>query len=323
MLLAQFLEPELTVLQTVILTIWLFAMGACVGSFLNVVAYRTPAGLSIAHPPSHCPHCQLLIRGRDNIPIFSWIALRGKCRQCAAPISSRYLAVEVLAGITFALLALFEATTDGSNLPKADEPYSSFAPKLWLLYANHVVLLSTLGCIGLIDFDRQLVPRQLGIPCALAAGITMAMISNFHPLESGMVFDLGWRLNNLTTATLGAATGGLLGWAVEPLIRQACSTKVHQGGWILAATLCGWVLGWQATVVLLLLTTLVLLIVTCLRVLTKASLTITSDQPPTTFWRRCFPSPGLPPSCWLFFITPGVIITWRCWWNWWRELFLS
>ena len=58
MLLAQFSEPELSILFTGLLTTWLFAVGACVGSFLNVVVYRTPAGLSIAHPPSHCPHCQ-------------------------------------------------------------------------------------------------------------------------------------------------------------------------------------------------------------------------------------------------------------------------
>ena len=78
MLLAQFSEPELSILFTGLLTTWLFAIGACVGSFLNVVVYRTPAGLSIAHPPSHCPHCQQQIRRQDNIPIYSWLALAGR-----------------------------------------------------------------------------------------------------------------------------------------------------------------------------------------------------------------------------------------------------
>ena len=316
MLLAQISQPELTVLPTVILTIWLFAMGACVGSFLNVVAYRTPAGLSIAHPPSHCPHCQLLIRGWDNIPIYSWLALRGRCRRCAAPISIRYLAVELLVAITFAALALFEGTTNGANLPQAEEPFSSSDPTLWVIYGNQVVLLSTLCCIGLLDFDRQLIPKQLGIPCSLIAGFTMAMIPGFYPQGPGIFSIADWRLENLSTAALGAAIGALLGWALEPLIRSACAPRVRGNGWILAATLCGWVLGWQATVVLLLTTTLLLAMFICIRSLTSASLTITSDQPQGSLWRGWLSIFGLPPTCWLIVLTPVVILTWKWWGGW-------
>ena len=210
MLLAQFFEPELSTLFTGLLTIWLFAIGACVGSFLNVVVYRIPAGLSIAHPPSHCPNCQQQIRRQDNIPILSWLALRGKCHYCAAPISIRYLLIELLVAITFTVLALFEATTNGANLPGIAGQFSSFAPAIWVIYGNQVFLLSTLWCIALIELDQQRVPKQLGIPCLLIAAISMAMIPDFYP--HALDFKLSWQLSNLVTGILGAATGALLGW---------------------------------------------------------------------------------------------------------------
>ena len=75
----------------IIWIIFLFATGACVGSFLNVVIWRLPRGQSIVFPGSHCPKCGRGIRWYDNIPLVSWCALRAKCRFCKAPISPRYL----------------------------------------------------------------------------------------------------------------------------------------------------------------------------------------------------------------------------------------
>ena len=313
MLLAQFAEPELSILFTGLLTTWLFAIGACVGSFLNVVVYRTPAGLSIAHPPSHCPHCQQQIRRQDNIPIYSWLALRGKCHHCAAPISVRYLLVELLVAITFTVLALFEGTSNGSNLPGTAEQFSSFSPTIWIVYGNQVFLLSTLWCIALIEFDQQRVPKQLGIPCVLVAGISMAIIPDFYPQNSGIHFQLSWQLNNLATGILGAATGALLGWILESLLRAGSARVAQRGSWILAATLSGWVLGWQATLVLLVSTGLLLSIGICVRVLTRGSLTITSDKAPTVpSWSPL----TFPPTCWLIILAPLVIVTWKLWASW-------
>ena len=84
-----------------ILTLWLMAFGATLGSFLNVLVYRLPLRKSLTHPPSHCPACGHPIRWVDNVPVFGWIKLRGKCRDCRSPISVRYPCVEGFCGILF------------------------------------------------------------------------------------------------------------------------------------------------------------------------------------------------------------------------------
>lgn len=81
----------------------LAALGLVVGSFLNVVVHRVPAGASVLRPPSACPACGHAVRAYDNVPVLSWLALRGRCRDCAAPISVRYPAVELLTGLLFVL----------------------------------------------------------------------------------------------------------------------------------------------------------------------------------------------------------------------------
>src|ERR1043165_1316326 len=79
--------------------IWGFVVGACWGSFTNVVIARVPEGLSVVKPRSRCPKCKTMIAGYDNIPILSWFILRGKCRNCALPIPWRYPFVELLGGL--------------------------------------------------------------------------------------------------------------------------------------------------------------------------------------------------------------------------------
>ena len=80
--------------------------GLLIGSFLNVVVYRLPRAMSIARPPSHCPACDTQLSALDNIPVLSWLALRGRCRHCGAAISPRYPVVELATGVLFAGLAL-------------------------------------------------------------------------------------------------------------------------------------------------------------------------------------------------------------------------
>jgi len=81
-------------------------LGLVIGSFLNVVAWRVPNGVSIVRPPSACPQCGHTIRGRDNIPVLSWLLLRGKCRDCGAPISIKYPIVEAVTAVLFVLVLL-------------------------------------------------------------------------------------------------------------------------------------------------------------------------------------------------------------------------
>lgn len=119
-----------------IFSIFSFCLGACIASFLNVVIWRVPRGESIVSPPSHCPKCEAPIRWYQNLPIISWLALRGKCAHCRAPISPRYILVEILGGVLF--LAAFWR-------------YGYFAPLAW-------VWISLMIVGAFIDYDLQLLP---------------------------------------------------------------------------------------------------------------------------------------------------------------------
>ncbi|HEU5396282.1 MAG TPA: prepilin peptidase, partial [Verrucomicrobiae bacterium] len=90
-----------------------FVFGCITGSFLNVCIHRMPLGMSVVSPPSHCPHCQYSIPWYLNIPLVTWVALRGRCKNCGAPISIRYFLVELLTGLAF--LAAWLKTGDPAH----------------------------------------------------------------------------------------------------------------------------------------------------------------------------------------------------------------
>jgi len=128
-----------------LLSLWLIAFGACVGSFLNVLVYRLPLRKSLVHPPSHCPACGHPIRWYDNVPVFGWIKLRGKCRDCQSPISARYPCVEGFCGLFF-----------GGVFILLDQ---LFPLSIWLLFGLSL-FLSLLGtallAVCLIAYDRRM-----------------------------------------------------------------------------------------------------------------------------------------------------------------------
>ena len=92
--------------MTALLVVFVAIFGLVIGSFLNVVIWRVPRGESVVRPPSACPGCRTQIRPRDNVPVLSWLLLRGRCRDCAAPISARYPIVEVATAVLFVVMAL-------------------------------------------------------------------------------------------------------------------------------------------------------------------------------------------------------------------------
>jgi len=94
-----------------------FALGATIGSFLNVVVFRMPRGESVVSRPSRCPQCETEIKGRDNVPIFGWLLLNGRCRACQTSISPRYPIVESITATIFLLLFFVELISGGGNLP--------------------------------------------------------------------------------------------------------------------------------------------------------------------------------------------------------------
>src|SRR3989442_1417555 len=138
-------------------TVLVFICGSILGSFLNVVIYRLPRGLSIVRPGSSCPHCHTPIRARDNIPLASFLILRGRCRACGAPISWRYPLVEAASG---GLLA---------------GVWIRFAPAgAWVPLVAMALFSLMLVVVFFIDLDHQIVPNAITYP-GLVAGLLFAI----------------------------------------------------------------------------------------------------------------------------------------------------
>ena len=154
------------------------AFGLIIGSFLNVVAFRLPARMSLSLPASHCPSCETPIKAYDNIPVLSWLILRGRCRSCAEPISARYPIVEALTAILFAsVVAVHHADTAALVLG--------------------LVLVAFLVPIALIDIDHRIIPNRLTLPAAVLAVVL------------GTALDPGGQVERLIAGAAAAAVLGL------------------------------------------------------------------------------------------------------------------
>ncbi|MCU1418122.1 MAG: prepilin peptidase [Schumannella sp.] len=140
--------------------------GSLIGSFLNVVVFRVPAGRSVVSPPSACGSCGTRIRPWDNIPIISWLALRGKCRDCAAPISVRYPLVELGGALFFALVALVL----GPSVAASTTIAATIAASLVLVAFLYFAAISL--ALALIDLDTGRLPNVIVLP-AYAVGAAL------------------------------------------------------------------------------------------------------------------------------------------------------
>jgi len=139
-----------------------FVFGAIVGSFLNVCIHRLPLGQSIVSPPSHCPHCNYSIPWYLNIPLVTWLYLRGKCRNCGAPISIRYFLVELLTAVVFLCCWL---------------AFGRHSVGLPLVYA---VLLSGLIVATFIDFEHFIIPDEITIGGAVTGVVASLLVPALH-----------------------------------------------------------------------------------------------------------------------------------------------
>jgi len=185
-------------------------LGLVVGSFANVCIHRLPRDESVVSPPSRCPRCGARIRPWDNVPVASWLLLRGRCRSCRAPISARYPAVEAGNG----LLWLALAATRGPSLPT-------------LL---SMVLVSALLVLAFIDLDHQILPDVITLP-----GIALGLVSSFVPGSALAPRE-----------SLAAALAGYVGFALVWWLWKSLRglDALGQGDWKMAAMLGAW-LGWQ------------------------------------------------------------------------------
>lgn len=185
----------------------LFALGLCFGSFLNVVIHRLPRGLSIVAPPSSCPECGHRIRPFDNIPVVSWFALGGRCRDCRARIPWRYPAVELAAGVLVVALAAWLG------------PRAALLPALLFALA--------LLAVALIDWEHRIIPDEISLGGAVVG-----------------LFARGLTLEGVTEGLIGALVGGGALWIVATAYRRVTGIDGLGGGDVKLAAMIGAFLGW-------------------------------------------------------------------------------
>jgi leader peptidase (prepilin peptidase) / N-methyltransferase len=227
-----------------LMTVYAIALGLLFGSFLNVVVYRVPRGLSIVRPGSHCPNCGAPIRAYDNVPVVSWLVLRGRARCCKAKISARYPLVEAMSGLLgWAVLRCVVLA-----LPEQTPWWRALA-----VFAIHLALGLGLLAAALIDITHMILPNSITLGGTLLGLVTV-------PLRPPM----GW-----LDALVGAVVGFLMVWLPFDLLHRLVRGKPGMGlgdaklvmlagawfGWVGAVTvfLAGAIQGTLGAVVILLL----------------------------------------------------------------------
>jgi leader peptidase (prepilin peptidase) / N-methyltransferase len=212
--------------------------GAVVGSFLNVVVYRVPRGLSVVRPASACPNCGHAIRGVDNIPILSWLLLRGRCRDCAAPISARYPLVEAATALAFVPVAIRFPVSPVDGLLLALSSLAVLIGYLWLAGAS--------VALTLIDLETRKLPNRIVAPAFGVLGgllVVAALLSgDFAPLWSAVIGSgamfAGYLLLALLSrggmgmgdVKLAAVLGLALGWLGFPTLVVGALAAFLLGG---------------------------------------------------------------------------------------------
>ncbi|MFT5289995.1 MAG: leader peptidase (prepilin peptidase)/N-methyltransferase [Planctomycetota bacterium] len=192
------------VMNPTVWIVWWTAVGLCVGSFLNVCIHRWPLENETVSSPkrSRCPSCRHELSWKENIPVFSWIALRGRCRWCKCSISARYPGIELLTGILFLTTAWI------------------FGPSDWALTMISALVLAGLVVATFVDFDRFEIPDEVSIGGMILAPILSALVPGLHAstwvaqrMSEGEGVD---RFGALFGSLAGLAVGGgillLIGW---------------------------------------------------------------------------------------------------------------
>ena len=229
-----------------LLAVWFFALGGAIGSFLNVVVYRLPRGISLIAPGSHCPACKHPIRWHDNVPVLGWLFLRGRCRDCGARISLRYPLVEAVTAAMFLVVGAVEGLSLGANLPQRPIPVADgliFSPlglgEVTGIVAYHLFLLSTLLAATLVEYDGHRLPVRLMLP-ALAVGWLAPLVwPHLHPVPAcaGLPPAYAGLVDGTAGLALGLVLGGAAQWAIGPRDRL---------GLLVGPACAGLFLGWQA-----------------------------------------------------------------------------
>ena len=243
-----YMLPWLTVLLFVI------AVGACVGSLVNVLVYRMPRGLDVVVPTSRCPKCDHKLTWRENIPILGWILLRGKCRFCKAKISAEYPIVETVVATLFGgIWALWYIVPDNAILGLGQIAPEWAANGAAMTWPATVVLLVLVGCLvamTIIDARTSTIPLELTwVPALTALLLHTGHAVWFHQKYGNPAYQLGldglWGVPNgggmrWVTApgeVWTIATGGLAGWqfigmGIGGIVGLGISNLLLKLGWL-------------------------------------------------------------------------------------------
>lgn len=220
-----------------------FALGAVVGSFLNVVIHRVPAEMSIVSPPSHCPVCEHQIRWYDNIPIISWaLILRGKCRNCATSIPARYAIVE---GLTAVLTAALWIKVAGGAF-ESTGVFESTPPIDYLLpFVLYFVFVCLLIVISFVDLEHLIIPHRFTL-LGMALGLATPWIFSWT-LEPGALGGF-WPPVTPLESFIGFVAGGLTVVLIFYAYFAIRGVAGIGGGDVTLMALVGAWLGWPALV---------------------------------------------------------------------------
>jgi leader peptidase (prepilin peptidase)/N-methyltransferase len=196
-------------------------LGLLIGSFLNACAFRIPRHISIAKGRSFCPHCHARIRAYDNIPVVSWLVLRGRCRDCGRSISGRYPLVEALTGCLFALVA----AADGLS---------------WIL-VPHLLFVAALILVAEIDLEVRLIPDVVILPVAAIGLVLMILLEPADWLQ-WVVAGVGAALFLFTAAMVYEKLRGVTGMGMGDVKMGLCM-GFFLGTAVVPALFLGFVLG--------------------------------------------------------------------------------
>jgi leader peptidase (prepilin peptidase)/N-methyltransferase len=222
----------------IVLGLGFFLIGCVVGSFLNVCIYRIPWQKSVVWPSSRCPHCGSGITARDNIPIVSWIALRGECRACGAPISARYPFVESLVGFLFLGAYLVDVIAG----PRGD--WGQIPTSQLIAAGYHSIFLALLVAATFIDYDLMVIPDQItvtGMIVGIAGGIFWPTI---RPEPVGAT-TAWW---GLWVGVLGLLVGAGLTQAIRLSASFVFRREAMGFGDVTLMAMIGSFMGWQIAV---------------------------------------------------------------------------
>lgn len=246
------------------IAIFFFVVGACIGSFLNVVAYRLPLGRYIGGH-SGCPYCQTPIDAVDNVPILAWIKLRGRCRTCRLPISPQYPLVELAVALIFLFVYVTEFATGGSNHPGVESLSSrggmlrvAITPHLCLQLSTYLFLLSSLIAAALIALKNRRVPLRLyawGVAPLVICSVALPEIVIVPWRSSTGLGPVEARLDAFVTVVCGAVAATIIARWLAPLLYPGFDRSLMSGDqsttgarqFIGALAVAGSSVGWQAS----------------------------------------------------------------------------